>query len=97
MILRVMVRARVRYTVMLDLAMIDINNALQEDETTNILEGRWVRLPYMVVKGLEGWWVGLKEYVCFEYGRNLAAVRVVGGPMNTGALKEGRWVGLDIR
>ena len=72
---------------------------MQEDETTNILEGRWVTLDIRWLKGyrvLEGWWVGLKEYVCFEYGRDLATVRVVGGPMNTGALKEGRWVGLDI-
>ena len=56
------------------------------------LDIRWLK-GYRV---LEGWWVGLKEYVCFEYGRDLATVRVVGGPMNTGALKEGRWVGLDI-
>ena len=55
---------------------------------------------YKVVKGVQsiGRVVGgAEEYVCFEYGRDLATVRVVGGPMNTGALKEGRWVGLDIR
>ena len=55
-----------------------------------------MRLDIRLLKGyrvLEGWWVGLKEYVCFE---DLAPVRVVGGPMNTGALKEGRGMGLDI-
>ena len=31
-------------------------------------------------KVLEGWWDGLKEDVCFEYGKDLAAVRLVGGP-----------------